>query len=131
MKAITQDWLKHAETDLYACKKMIDDRFLTNIVLFHVQQTVEKCFKAIIEEHSIKIQKTHSLIRLHKEIKDLVDFEIDRELMLLTDEVYIETRYPGESGMLPDGKALPGQTKELYDFANYIFQETKRLLSKN
>ena len=38
MKAITQEWINFAETDLRACEKMIDDKFLTNIVAFHSQQ---------------------------------------------------------------------------------------------
>ncbi len=131
MKAITQDWLNYAETDLFACKKMIDDEFLTNIVAFHAQQVVEKCFKSILEENDLKVQKTHSLIRLHKKIKDIVDFEIDNELMILTDEVYIEVRYPGEIGILPDGKPSNDEANQLYNFANDIYQKTKKMFAKN
>ena len=77
----------------------------------------------------MKIQKTHSLIRLHKNIKNFINFKINNELMLLTDEVYIETRYPGELGMLPNGKPTVEQATELYNFAKEIFENTKKLLT--
>ena len=71
MKAITQDWINFAETDLRTCKKLIDDVFLTNIVAFHAQQTVEKCFKAIIEEFEIQTLKTHNLLTLYKNVQGM------------------------------------------------------------
>ena len=129
MKAVTQDWLNYAKIDLQSCKKLLEDEFLTNSVAFHAQQTVEKCFKAIIEENDLKVQKIHSLIRLHKIIKNLIDFEIDIELMILTDEVYIETRYPGEFGMLPDGKPSIAEAKKLYKFAKQIYDNTIKMFA--
>ena len=49
MKDATQQWLNSAETDLRTYKRILDDEFLTNIVAFHSQQVIEKCFKAIID----------------------------------------------------------------------------------
>ena len=131
MKTITQEWLNFAEADLQTCKEIIENEFLTNIVAFHAQQTVEKCFKAIIEENNLKVQKIHSLIRLHKQIKKIVNFEIDKEKMTLTDKVYIKTRYPGDMGMLPDGKPSKKEAKQLYNFADDIYQKTIKLLANN
>ena len=73
MKAITQDWLNYAETDLRTCKQIIKDEFLTNIIAFHAQQTVEKCFKSILEEHSLKVPRIHNLIRLFDKIEGLIN----------------------------------------------------------
>ncbi len=128
MKVITQDWLNYAETDLQTCKKLIDDDFLTNIVTFHAEQTIEKCFKAILEENDLKVPKIHKLILLRKKIEELINFEIDNELLILTDKVYIETRYPSDMGMLSDGKPSVQEAKELYQFADDIFQKTKSFL---
>lgn len=130
MKAVTQEWLKYAEMDLQSCKKLLEDEFLTNIVAFHAQQTVEKCFKAIIEENGMKVKKIHNLIRLYKTIENLVDFEIDKELLIITDRVYTETRYPGEFGMLPDGKPGYDEARQLYNFADDIFRKTKETLKQ-
>jgi HEPN domain-containing protein len=54
MKAITQKWLEYAKADLINCEQIKNNDFLTNIIAFHSQQKVEKCFKAIIEEKGLK-----------------------------------------------------------------------------
>ena len=68
MKTITQAWLKFAETDIKAAEKLLEDKFLSNIVVFHSQQAVEKCFKAILEEKNLKVRKIHSLLTLYGKI---------------------------------------------------------------
>ncbi len=73
MKAITQQWLNFAEKDLKTCRNSINDEFLTTIVAFHCQQTVEKCFKAIIEENEQQVIRVHSLLKLYKLIKPLIN----------------------------------------------------------
>ena len=55
MKAITQEWLNFAKTDIIVAKNSLADEYITNAVAFHSQQTVEKCFKAIIEENNLFI----------------------------------------------------------------------------
>ena len=130
MKAITQDWLNFAETDLQTCKKLINDEFLTNIVAFHAQQTVEKCFKAIIEENDLEVPKIHNLMRLFDIIETLVNYTIDEKMLQNIDTVYIKTRYPGYLGMLPDVKPSLKQSKQLYEFAEEIFRKTKKCLNK-
>ena len=130
MKITTKNWLNYAEIDLHTCKKLLDDDFLTNSLAFHAQQTVEKCFKAVFEENNLKILKIHNLIRLHEKINKILNFNIDVNLLRKTDSVYIETRYPLDIGILPDGKPSIAEAKELYNFANYIFQNTKKMLEK-
>ncbi len=131
MKATTQNWLNYAEIDIASCKKLVEDEFLTNSVAFHAQQAVEKCFKAVLEENNLKIPKIHKLILLRKKIERFINFKVDNELLIFTDKVYIETRYPGDMGMLPDGKPTIKEAEELYKFADYIYQKTKELLKTN
>ncbi len=45
MKATTQQWLDFAKTDLRSCENNLHDDFVTNIVVFHSQQIVEKSLK--------------------------------------------------------------------------------------
>ena len=130
MKAITQSWLNYAEIDIQTCKKLLDDEFLTNSVAFHAQQTVEKCFKAIFEENELKVLRIHNLMRLYDKISRFIDYTVDEDLLEKTDTVYTETRYPGDIGMLPEGKPSMDEAKELYKFADYIFQKTKVALMK-
>ena len=129
MKAITQDWLNYAEIDLKTCEKLINDEFLTNSVAFHVQQTIEKCFKAIFEENNLKVPRIHNLMRLYDKTTQFIDFTVDENMLEKTDEIYTETRYPGDIGMLPEGKPSIEEVKKLYDFANKIFQKTVTQLS--
>ena len=129
MKITTREWLNFANIDLHTCKKILNDEFLTNSVAFHAQQAVEKSFKAILEENGLKIPKIHNLLRLHDIVHTFIDFSIEEELLEKTDEVYIETRYPGDIGMLSDGKPSIDEANELYEFANFIYKQTNRMLS--
>ncbi len=131
MKTITQDWLNYAETDLLTCKEIIKNENLTNIVVFHAQQTVEKCFKAIIEENGKKVPRIHSLIRLFNTIETIITFTINEDKIKILDRVYTETRYPGDIGMLPEGKPSITEAEKLYHFAKYIFTETTKNLIGN
>lgn len=130
MKTITQSWLNYAEIDLKTCKKLLNDEFLTNSVSFHAQQTVEKCFKAIFEENELKVLRIHNLMRLYDKISEFIDYTVDEDILEKVDTVYTETRYPGDIGMLPDGKPTIKQATELYNFARDIFKNTKKLLTK-
>ena len=72
MKDTTRQWLDFAETDLRTCEKLLDDDFLTNIVAFHSQQVIEKCFKAINEEHGIQLPGIHTLTRLYGSVQSIL-----------------------------------------------------------
>jgi len=64
MKKGATEWLEFAKRDLEAAKILINNSYLANVVLFHSQQCIEKCFKAFLEEHGIKIPKIHSVVKL-------------------------------------------------------------------
>jgi len=115
---------------LQSCKKLLEDEFLTNSVAFHAQQVVEKCFKAVYEENELKVPRIHSLLRLYDAISEYLDFELDECLLEKKDAVYTETRYPSDVGMLPDGKPSLSAAKELYEFADYIYNNTIKLMAK-
>ena len=59
MKKIVREWLDKAKEDLETAREIRDKEFLTNITSFHAQQTIEKCFKAIIEAYEIDFIKEH------------------------------------------------------------------------
>lgn len=111
-------------------QKIIEDEFLTNSVAFHAQQVVEKCFKAVYEEKELKVPRIHSLLRLYDAISEHLDFDIDENMLEKTDAVYTETRYPGDIGMLPEGKPSHTAAKELYEFAEYIYNSTMQGMTK-
>lgn len=89
------------------------------MVCFHSQQAVEKLFKAYIAAHSLEIPKTHNLIRLQAICEDLAGekFDIDTEQIIFLNDVYIDSRYPADFGLLSSGKPGTEDAERAYDVA--------------
>lgn len=126
MKDLTEDWIIAAMDDLKAANNLLIDNSLTHLVAFHAQQCVEKCFKAITESRGIAVTKTHDLIRLARLIDDFPN-EIDMDLLYRLNELYVDSRYPGEMGLLPEGKPTKEEALQFCDFAEKILKTTKGL----
>ncbi len=130
MKVTTQQWLDYAQTDLRSCENNLHDAFVTNIVAFHAQQTVEKAFKALIEERGLTIPKVHNLIRLHSVIEQFLCAQIDSLELDALDSVYTSSRYPGDVGMFSTGKPTQTESKELYESAKKIYEIVVQTIEK-
>ncbi|MDR3284041.1 MAG: HEPN domain-containing protein, partial [Treponema sp.] len=91
-----------------------------NIIAFHCQQTIEKYLKAYLIENDVPLIKTHDLIKLNGMIKEIKDLGIDRSKLTIINEVYIESRYPGELGLLPDGMPTDEQSQEFIEYAKEV-----------
>jgi len=124
MRAITQKWLDFANKDLETCKVTLQNENLTNIVAFHSQQSVEKCFKAIIEEAEQNLPRVHDLIRLHNFAQNLIAFEVDTIMLNVLNSIYTASRYPGDIGILPDGNPSKQEAEEMYEFAKQVYEKT-------
>ncbi len=122
MKAITQEWIDYAKTDLKCCINNLEDDFVTNIAAFHSQQTVEKAFKALLEEKGIPVPRVHNLARLHSILEIHLLEPIDLTELEALDEVYTSSRYPGDLGMIASGKPTLNESKELFEIAKKIFE---------
>lgn len=96
MKKITDDWLKSAESDLLLIQNIIDQNKLTHLASFHAQQAIEKSFKAIIEEYELGFIKMHTLETLYEKVFDKILVQIDSDLLIILDQLYIDSRYPGD-----------------------------------
>ena len=127
MRKATVDWLKSAEMDLANIAQIIHLEHLTPIAAFHAQQSVEKCFKAVLEEHSRKVPRDHSTLRLYGLMKELIELDLDTDMLTDLDDLYIESRYPGGGlGLLPNGKPSLADVKQFRDFAESIFEQVNR-----
>jgi HEPN domain-containing protein len=121
MKKQVEDWVLLADKDLYAAEIIIKDDYpLTNIVAFHCQQAIEKYLKAYLIEKDVSLIKTHDLIKLNDMTKEIKDLGIDEEKLTIINEVYIESRYPGELGLLPDGIPTDEQAEEFIEYTKKI-----------
>jgi HEPN domain-containing protein len=131
MKKQAEDWISFADKDFAAAEIIMkEDRPLTNIVAFHCQQAIEKYLKAYLIEKDIPIIKTHDLIKLNDMTKEIKDLYIDERKLTEINEVYIESRYPGELGLLPDGAPTGEQTKFFIEYAREIKTKIKNELKE-
>ncbi len=128
MKDITNEWLKAAKDDLDTIEELIDEDHLTNIVAFHAQQCVEKSIKAMMEEYEIPFSKIHSLETLIEKLTNKIDFDIENDIVLKLDKLYLDARYPGDTGLLPDGKPSLEEAKSFLDFAKTFYSNIRKQL---
>ena len=124
MKQTTNDWFTAAEDDLLAAKIIASDSRLTNLAAFHCQQCLEKSFKAVIEEIEKPAIKSHDLFRLQVAANIQLS-EDELNLLGIINEVYIDGRYPGDLGLLPQGKPTISDIKTFIQFCDEIFNNLK------
>ncbi len=129
MKKATSEWLKSAEMDLENMAQIINLEHLTPVAAFHAQQCVEKCLKAVLEEHSKKVPKDHSTLRLYGLVRELVSMDVDTLVLTDLDDLYIGARYPGELGLLPAGKPTLADVHEFLEAVKTIYDRARRALT--
>lgn len=125
MNAVVKAWLESAEMDLENIRIITGNEFLTPVSIFHSQQCIEKVFKAVLELRGMAIPKTHDLLRLFSLVSDFFHSEIDIVVLQKLNDVYIDSRYPGDFGLLPDGKPSIDEAEGFYQFARSIFNIVK------
>jgi len=129
MKDNTSEWLRAANDDLLLIEKVLGDHRLTHLVAFHSQQCVEKCLKAIIEEKDLEFRKIHNLRRLFGICASYIALsEENKNTVILLDKLYVDARYPGELGLLPDGKPTQEDAQQFQDFARKIYEHCRDVL---
>jgi len=125
---LAKEWIMAAKLDLANIQYIINDELLTPIASFHSQQATEKSLKALLASKKIDFKKIHSLEKLFILCKDYIAID-NYDTVDLLDSLYIESRYPGDFGLLPDGKPTLEDAQEFYEFAQEIFDEVCILLN--
>jgi HEPN domain-containing protein len=128
MKEISAQWLHAAEDDLRVVAQIASDAYLTHMVAFHSQQCIEKSLKAVIEEYALGHIRIHNLGRLFEIVRPKVTLEADVVLIEKLDKLYIDARYPGELGLLPDGKPTQADAQQFYDVAKSVYEQVRGVL---
>jgi len=126
MKPIIKGWLDSAYSDLKNIEYIIKDEYLTHIVAFHSQQCVEKSFKALLTYHNQETPKQHSTLKLYGLVSEFIDIFINEELLSAFDDLYIDSRYPNNFGLLPYGKPTLEDANEFHQLALYIYEYVKK-----
>jgi len=127
MKAMTKEWIKAAYDNLMAIEVLLDNSHLTHIVAFHSQQCIEKLFKAVLEEYEIETPKIHKLVELQA-IMPIQSIDFDNDILALLDKLYIDSRYPSDFGLLPNGKPSKEDAYMFYEFAQNTLYSICQLL---
>jgi HEPN domain-containing protein len=127
MKQTTKDWLTLAEDDLFAAKTLSTEGRLTNLVSFHCQQCLEKCFKAMIEEDDKPSVKSHDLLRLQS-LANIKLSDEETNMLSMINETYIDARYPGDLGLLPHGKPTIYEIEPFIQLCETLFTRFSNLL---
>lgn len=130
MNENARQWLDGALMDLRSIEKIMDDEYLTPVACFHSQQCVEKTLKAVLEDSGCDVPKTHDLIRLYDLIPEEIYLAVNDGLLQVISDLYIETRYPGAFGLMPDGKPSLENVKEFYEFAKEVHATVYEILVK-
>ena len=132
MKKQVEAWIGFADKDILTISEIIKNPQLTNIVTFHCQQAIEKYFKAFILENGKPLLKIHNLLALYGIIKEVVDLNIDEDLLSTINDIYLESRYPGEIGLLDDGsKPTVEQANQFFTFAKDIKVKIENEINKS
>jgi HEPN domain-containing protein len=121
---------KAAKDDLRVTDRIISEETLTHMVAFHSQQCIEKALKAVMEECGMDLVRIHNLERLLEIVRNHVKTDVDIVLIEKMDKLYIDSRYPADFGLLPDGKPSIEDAEEFYDAASKIYEAVKTNLEK-
>jgi HEPN domain-containing protein len=125
---MAKEWLKASNYDLEVIEEILDNENLTQMSAFHAQQAIEKALKAVLEFHNQKIPKIHNIKKLINLTKEYIYLNIDVNIIITIDTLYIESRYPGDTGLLPYGQPTVADAKEFYKIAQTVFNDICKLL---
>ena len=121
MKKQAEEWLQFADVDLRSAEKLIDDEYLTRAAAYHVHQCVEKSIKAILEILGKRVPRIHDLAVLVEAIRASgLNPPIGDDVLDEMNQVYIETRYPADFGLLPGGTPTTEIVRNFIGFASNI-----------
>jgi HEPN domain-containing protein len=114
---------------LSVVESLLQSKLATGAASFHAQQCVEKSLKAVLKEYRKTVPKIHDLDKLFSEIKSYIDIDFDEIIVNKLNTLYIESRYPGAFGFLPNGKPALHDVDQFYVFAKGIYEKVKAHLT--
>lgn len=94
MKEETKIWLNYATENLKSSEILLESK-LYNPSLQNAQQTVEKAFKALLNEYEIPVKRTHDIFELNLIlINNSIIINITEDECDLLNSIYIPSKYP-------------------------------------
>ena len=107
MNDLLREWIEKAEGDVHTAERefRVTRKPNYDAVCFHAQQAVEKYLKALLQNKSIPIPRSHDLVYLTKLLGDSTP-----QITVLSDSLNrltayaTESRYPGEQANKKDAQ---------------------------
>lgn len=97
-----------------------------DIIYFHLQQCVEKLFKALLSQNNINPPRVHDLEVLLNLLLDAgIDIQIDEELMLELNDFAVEGRYAVIHDDIDNVPAYFGILQDLMEFVRKSIEVRK------
>jgi HEPN domain-containing protein len=124
-----ENWLRFAFDDLRSAEILLAAGIF-NMVCFHAQQCVEKALKALLAALRQPLLRSHNLIRLRQMAEEALGYsvDIDAEALRFLNDVYLDSRYPQELGLLPEGQPDAAEAQKAFTEAQRIYSELKALI---
>lgn len=112
-----QEWITKAEEDYQTVLILSRQRknFLPDSICFHAHQFAEKYLKALLAQNNLTTPKTHDLIFLLDQLKEVEsELELNRDILRDMNRYAVESRYPGEKASIQEAKTAIKYIKELH-----------------
>ena len=128
-KKLPDLWLQYARDDLLSAEALMEAG-IHNMVCFHSQQVAEKALKAVIAFYNQDILRTHNLLRLYKICEELQSEKlvIEDDWLIFLNDVYIDSRYPADFGLLPGGQPDRNDASRALEYARAIFDKIRPII---
>ena len=97
MKKVTAEWVRKAEVDVAAARRLCEQKPpLNDPACFHCQQAVEKYLKALLQELELAVPRTHDLDDLlSRVLPKYPALMVFRASMNRMTQYAVDYRYPG------------------------------------
>lgn len=120
------EWIEIAKKDLKGAKILYEHDGDYGLVLFHLQQSVEKYLKGYLIFKIGMLQDGHSLIKLCKKASTYnSEFRKFIKDCAFLNGYYIETRYPAEDPLIADEEDVKEGIKFTEEIIVFIEQNIK------
>ena len=83
------------------------------------------------EADKLRLRRKHKIMSSFERLgrSDPDKQNINEDMLDKLNALYVDARYPGEFGLLPDGKPTIVEAKEFYEFAKYVYNVVTKYLS--
>lgn len=78
-----------------------------------------------------KVSKIHNLLNLFGTVRNHYSLDIDIDLLEEVNETYIDTRYPADLGLTPEGDLSSEKARQFHHLAESLFLQTESIVNNS